>query len=128
MRKGQQVTREKRQKEKKRENKVRHNSEREEGKRRIRKRRGCAVMTTQIPLSSLPDGVSYLSSAVMGMTAKPTKMMMEWMNDQIAPAYWVPNAEIHACRSCTTFLSAPETKHHCRLISLGEREKFRFHF
>ena len=60
------------------------------------------------------DGVSYLSSAVMGITAKPTKMMMEWMNDQIAPAYWVPNAEIHACRSCTTFLSAPETKHHCR--------------
>ena len=50
----------------------------------------------------------------MGITAKPTKMMMEWVNDQIAPAYWVPNAEIHACRTCTTFLSAPETKHHCR--------------
>lgn len=82
--------------------------------------RGSNVLQgTENAARQLIDGVSYLSSAVMGITAKPTKMMMEWMNDQIAPAYWVPNAEIHACRSCTTFLSAPETKHHCRSCGGG---------
>lgn len=82
--------------------------------------RGSNVLQgTENAARQLIDGVSYLSSAVMGITAKPTKIMMEWVNDQIAPGYWVPNAEIFACRSCTTFLTAPETKHHCRSCGGG---------
>jgi zinc finger FYVE domain-containing protein 1 len=40
------------------------------------------------------DGIHYVSDAIAYVGAKPTKVMTNWMTDQIAPSYWVPNADI----------------------------------
>lgn len=46
----------------------------------------------------LLDGINYVSESIAGVSAKPTKMVTDWVTDKIAPAYWVPNAEIKVCR------------------------------
>ena len=40
------------------------------------------------------DGLSYVSDTVVTLSAKPSKMVGNWVTDRIAPPYWRPNAEI----------------------------------
>lgn len=40
------------------------------------------------------DGVTSLSNVVASMGSQPTKMISDWMSDQIAPPYWTKNADI----------------------------------
>ena len=40
------------------------------------------------------DGIHYLADTISSVSAKPTKMLSDWMTDRIAPEYWVPNADI----------------------------------
>lgn len=42
----------------------------------------------------LLDGVSYLAETVSNLSAQPTNYFRDWATDKIAPAYWVPNAQI----------------------------------
>ncbi|XP_045162040.1 zinc finger FYVE domain-containing protein 1-like [Mercenaria mercenaria] len=66
----------------------------------------------------LIDGISYVAESIGTVSAKPTKVMTDWMADQIAPAYWVPNAKIKKCHRCQIKLSE-EQKHHCRACGEG---------
>jgi len=40
------------------------------------------------------DGISYVAESIGTVGSKPTKVVSDWMADQIAPPYWVPNAKI----------------------------------
>lgn len=51
----------------------------------------------------LLDGLHYVADTVTSVGAKPTKVLADWMTDQIAPSYWIPNALI-AVSSLTIFI------------------------
>ena len=40
------------------------------------------------------DGLQYVTDSIASVSAKPTKAVSMWLTDQIAPPYWVPNAQI----------------------------------
>ncbi|CAH1791150.1 unnamed protein product [Owenia fusiformis] len=67
----------------------------------------------------LLDGVHYISSTVKEVSAKPTKMLTNWVTDQIAPPYWVPNSELKVCKKCDKDFTTDESKHHCRACGEG---------
>ena len=43
------------------------------------------------------DGLTYVAESISNVSAKPTKAVTDWVADQIAPEYWVPNAQIKVC-------------------------------
>ncbi|XP_077868187.1 zinc finger FYVE domain-containing protein 1-like [Saccoglossus kowalevskii] len=67
----------------------------------------------------LLDGISHVAGTVGYMSATPTKMLSDWMTDQIAPAYWIPNSQIHQCAGCQHKFAVTDTKHHCRACGQG---------
>lgn len=69
------------------------------------------------------DGVSYLGESLHSVSAKPTKMAMQWMADKVAPTYWTPNSEIVKCYSCSKEFDILEKKHHCRGCGKGFCDK-----
>lgn len=42
----------------------------------------------------LLDSLSNIAESVREVSAKPTKIVSNWVADSIAPSYWVSNAEI----------------------------------
>ena len=42
----------------------------------------------------LIDGMHFIADSVTSVSQKPTKLISDWMTDQIAPDYWVPNSKI----------------------------------
>lgn len=40
------------------------------------------------------DGVKYVSQTVGTYSAPPSRAVTDWIADQVAPDYWVPNAHI----------------------------------
>ncbi|XP_070579045.1 zinc finger FYVE domain-containing protein 1-like isoform X2 [Ptychodera flava] len=70
----------------------------------------------------LLDGLSHVAGTVGSVGAKPTKMLSDWMTDQIAPAYWIPNNQIKECSNpdcAKNFEEMGLTKHHCRGCGKG---------
>ncbi|ELT96584.1 hypothetical protein CAPTEDRAFT_1802 [Capitella teleta] len=67
----------------------------------------------------LVDGIQYVSDAIAYVGAKPTKVMTNWVTDQIAPAYWVPNAQITHCYHCRHEFDHSAAMHHCRACGQG---------
>lgn len=65
------------------------------------------------------DSVSYLTGTVSSISAKPTKLVSEWVADQIAPNYWIPNSRILYCALCSNEFGQFDQKHHCRLCGNG---------
>jgi len=65
------------------------------------------------------DSVNYLTETVTSIGAKPTKMVSEWVADQIAPNYWIPNSMILHCALCNNEFGQLDQKHHCRLCGNG---------
>ncbi|KAL3216218.1 hypothetical protein MRX96_006415 [Rhipicephalus microplus] len=65
------------------------------------------------------DGLQTISEAVTTYSARPTRTMSDWINDQIAPSYWVPNYKIQACHKCKKSFPPEEKKHHCRACGNG---------
>lgn len=65
------------------------------------------------------DSVNYLTETVTNISAKPTKMVSEWVADQIAPNYWMPNSMILHCALCNSEFGQYDQKHHCRLCGNG---------
>ena len=47
----------------------------------------------------LLDSLTYASDTLATMSAKPAKAVGNWVTDQIAPSYWVPNAHILVSQS-----------------------------
>jgi zinc finger FYVE domain-containing protein 1 len=70
------------------------------------------------------DGVSYIGESLHSVSAKPTKLAMQWMSDQVAPTYWIPNSDIISCYKCDKpFVELLEKKHHCRGCGRGFCDK-----
>lgn len=65
------------------------------------------------------DSVNYITETVTNISAKPTKMVSEWVADQIAPNYWIPNSLILHCALCNNEFGQFDQKHHCRLCGMG---------
>lgn len=65
------------------------------------------------------DSVNYLTETVTTISAKPTKLVSEWVADQIAPNYWIPNSRILHCALCNNEFGQYDQKHHCRLCGNG---------
>lgn len=65
------------------------------------------------------DSVNYITETVTSISAKPTKMVSEWVADQIAPNYWIPNSRILHCALCNNEFGQLDQKHHCRLCGNG---------
>ena len=42
----------------------------------------------------LLDNVSYVTEAVSSLSIPPSRMLTNWITDQVAPDYWIPNSEI----------------------------------
>ena len=49
----------------------------------------------------LLDSLNYATDTIGSISAKPAKIVGNWVTDQIAPTYWVPNAQITV--SCITY-------------------------
>lgn len=64
------------------------------------------------------DGLTYVAESISNVSSKPTKVVTDWMADQIAPEYWVPNSHIKVCYKCEKKLEE-EQKHHCRACGRG---------
>ncbi|XP_070377757.1 zinc finger FYVE domain-containing protein 1-like isoform X2 [Dermacentor albipictus] len=65
------------------------------------------------------DGLQTITETVATYSARPTRTMSDWINDQIAPSYWVPNYKIQACHKCKSKFPPEEKKHHCRACGNG---------
>lgn len=65
------------------------------------------------------DSVNYITETVTSISAKPTKLVSEWVADQIAPNYWIPNSRILHCALCNNEFGQYDQKHHCRLCGNG---------
>lgn len=65
------------------------------------------------------DGLQTITETVSAYSARPTRTMSDWINDQIAPSYWVPNYQIQACHKCNKSFPPEEKKHHCRACGKG---------
>lgn len=65
------------------------------------------------------DNVSYVTDAVSSLSIPPSRALTNWITDQVAPDYWIPNSEITACKVCRHVFADGETKHHCRACGGG---------
>ena len=74
---------------------------------------------TQNAAQRVIDGLQYLTSTATSMTAGPTRQLGNWVADQIAPSYWIPNARITHCHGCETKFEETDIKHHCRACGQG---------
>ncbi|KAM8954188.1 zinc finger FYVE domain-containing protein 1-like isoform 3-T3 [Pelodytes ibericus] len=67
----------------------------------------------------LLDGVNMVIQSVNSYSAGPKNTVTSWLTDQVAPAYWRPNAEIMQCHGCCRAFETAERKHHCRACGEG---------
>ena len=65
------------------------------------------------------DGVNTLANSITEVSAKPTKVVTNWVTDQVAPSYWTPNYLIFECSNCGHDFDEYEKKHHCRSCGHG---------
>ncbi|RZC41060.1 FYVE domain containing protein [Asbolus verrucosus] len=77
-----------------------------------------SLLGSQNSAQKVLDGVTSISNVVASVGSQPTKMISDWVTDQIAPSYWKPNNEIVECNKCKIALSNA-TKHHCRACGEG---------
>ncbi|XP_071962254.1 zinc finger FYVE domain-containing protein 1-like [Antedon mediterranea] len=75
--------------------------------------------TTDNTSRKVIDGLSYLIDSVSSVSKKPTTMISDWISDQIAPTYWIPNSQIVNCQKCELSFETDEKKHHCRVCGNG---------
>lgn len=73
----------------------------------------------------LLDGINYVSGSIAGVSAKPTKMVSDWVTDQIAPAYWVPNAEIKVCSEVLLSFLCLGTRWRCGTMMFCSKGPFK---
>ncbi|RDD40267.1 Zinc finger FYVE domain-containing protein 1 [Trichoplax sp. H2] len=67
----------------------------------------------------LLDSLSNIADSVREASAKPKKIVSDWVADSIAPSYWVPNSEINCCKACQCSISGDNKIHHCRCCGEG---------
>uniref|UniRef100_A0A8C4Q453 Zinc finger, FYVE domain containing 1 n=1 Tax=Eptatretus burgeri TaxID=7764 RepID=A0A8C4Q453_EPTBU len=67
----------------------------------------------------LLDGVNLVAQSVSELSSGPTRIMTDWLTDQIAPSYWKANHLVTECYKCKRPFQEKETKHHCRACGEG---------
>lgn len=77
------------------------------------------VCNNQNAARQLLDGVNTLATSITEVTAKPAKVVKNWVTDQVAPSYWTPNYLIYECNNCEHEFDDYEKKHHCRSCGRG---------
>lgn len=77
------------------------------------------MLASQNTAQRVLDSVNYITETVTSISAKPTKLVSEWVADQIAPSYWIPNSRILQCALCNCEFGELDQKHHCRLCGNG---------
>lgn len=65
------------------------------------------------------DQIYSVSETIGQYSAGPTQVLTDWINDQIAPPYWVPNHFITMCSACKKEFVPLAQKHHCRACGNG---------
>ncbi|XP_008191766.2 zinc finger FYVE domain-containing protein 1 isoform X2 [Tribolium castaneum] len=78
-----------------------------------------SLLGSQNSAQKVLDGVTSISNVVASVGSQPTKMISDWVTDQIAPGYWRPNNEILECFKCKTAFESNASKHHCRACGEG---------
>jgi len=78
-----------------------------------------SLQGTQNAARRLLDGVTAISGSVSEVSGAPAISLARWAADQVAPAYWRPNADIINCHNCSTRFSATSSIHHCRACGEG---------
>lgn len=78
-----------------------------------------SLQGTQNAARRLLDGVSAISGSVTEVSGAPAVSLARWAADQVAPAYWRPNADIVNCHSCSKRFTATCKIHHCRACGEG---------
>ena len=53
-----------------------------------------SLLGSQNSAQKVLDGVTSISNVVASVGSQPTKMISDWVTDQIAPSYWITNNEI----------------------------------
>ena len=53
------------------------------------------------------------------MSSAPAASIARWAADQVAPAYWRPNADIVSCHACARRFDTTDKIHHCRACGEG---------
>lgn len=82
-----------------------------------------ALFGSQNAAQKVIDGMTIITDAVASVGSQPTKVVTDWMADQIRPSYWKPNHEIKECFKCKTPFDINAKKHHCRACGEGFCEK-----
>jgi len=78
-----------------------------------------SLQGTQNAARRLLDSVTLISGTVSEVSSAPASTLARWCADQVAPAYWRPNADIVACQHCSKRFNATDKIHHCRACGEG---------
>jgi len=78
-----------------------------------------SLQGTQNAARRILDSVTALSGTVSDMSSVPAASLARWAADQVAPAYWRPNADIINCHLCSQRFDSTDKIHHCRACGEG---------
>ena len=60
-----------------------------------------SLQGTQNAARRLLDSMTAISGTVSEVSSAPAASLSRWAADQVAPAYWRPNADIVNCNNCS---------------------------
>ena len=63
--------------------------------------------------------MTAISGTVSEVGSAPAASLLRWAADQVAPAYWRPNADIVSCHNCGKRFDSSDKIHHCRACGEG---------
>ena len=78
-----------------------------------------SLQGTQNAARRLLDSMTALSGTVSEVSSAPAATIGRWAADQVAPAYWRPNADIVNCHHCGNRFDTTDKIHHCRACGEG---------
>ena len=60
-----------------------------------------SLQGTQNAARRILDSMTIISGTVSDVSSAPAASLARWAADQVAPAYWRPNADIATCHHCS---------------------------
>jgi len=78
-----------------------------------------SLQGTQNAARRILDSMTVISGTVSDVSSAPAASLARWAADQVAPAYWRPNADIVSCHHCSKRFDTTDKIHHCRACGEG---------
>eukprot|EP00092_Neocalanus_flemingeri_P009959 GFUD01010737.1.p1 GENE.GFUD01010737.1~~GFUD01010737.1.p1 ORF type:complete len:703 (-),score=93.22 GFUD01010737.1:369-2477(-) len=78
-----------------------------------------SLQGTQNAARRILDSMTAISGTVSDVSSAPAASLARWAADQVAPAYWRPNADIVSCHNCSKRFDSTDKIHHCRACGEG---------